>query len=194
MKADRYSHITDTELLDHYRADGNSEWIGILLQRYTLLLFGVCMKYLKNEEAAKDSVQQIILKVLSEASKYKIEFFKSWLYIVAKNHCLMRLRSKQERHLREINEDLEPAHLDLEKNELLRNEKTYELMEEAIGELTDEQRRCVILFYLHKNSYQQVSEKTGFSLLQVKSYIQNGKRNLKLLMEKKLKQEEQGKR
>src|SRR5947209_12879634 len=102
MKANRYDHITDGELLEHFYADGNGEWIGILLQRYTLLLLGVCMKYLKDETEAKDCVQQIFLKVLTELPKYKVEYFKSWLYMVAKNHCLMRLRDKGARTTKEL--------------------------------------------------------------------------------------------
>ena len=81
MKARRYDHITDDELLNLYHTDRNQEWIGILLERYTLLLLGVCMKYLKDETEAKDCVQQIFLKVLTEVGKYRIDYFKSWLYM-----------------------------------------------------------------------------------------------------------------
>ncbi|WP_315817406.1 RNA polymerase sigma factor [Paraflavitalea speifideaquila] len=84
MKPDQYAHITDQELLDRFYADHNNYWLGVLLQRYTLLLLGVCMKYLKNEEEAKDSVQQIFLKAITELHKYRVEYFKSWLYMVAK--------------------------------------------------------------------------------------------------------------
>lgn len=188
MKAERYNHIADGDLLDYYTADGNSEWIGILLERYTLLLLGVCMKYLKNEEEAKDCVQQIFLKVLSEAGKYKIDFFKSWLYMVAKNHCLMRLRDMHGKNTKEIIENAHLATEEEDKHELINNEKTYALLEEAIGELNEAQKQCVTLFYLQKKSYQQITSHTGYSLLQVKSYIQNGKRNLKLLLEKKMKE------
>ena len=187
MKSDQYKHITDTELIDYYTTDGNSEWLGILLERYTLLLFGVSMKYLKNEEEAKDAVQQIFLKVLGEAGKYKIDYFKSWLYMVAKNHCLMRLRTMQGKSTKEINERLQIAAAEENKSVWIENEKTYFLLEEAMKELNKEQEQCVLLFYLQKQSYHQIAEQTGYNLLQVKSYIQNGKRNLKLLLEKKMK-------
>ena len=193
MKTNRYDHITDAELLDLYYTDKNQEWIGILLERYTLLLLGVCMKYLKNETEAKDCVQQIFLKVLTEVSKYRIDYFKSWLYMVAKNHCLMKLRGKGAKSVKELNEE-QLAVTESAKDELLANEHTYDLLEEAIEELNEEQRQCVILFYLKKNSYQQITEKTGYSLLQVKSYIQNGKRNLKIILEKKLKQSREQKK
>ncbi|MBB1283860.1 sigma-70 family RNA polymerase sigma factor [Flavisolibacter sp. BT320] len=183
--ADRYQHITDNELLANYYADGNQEWIGILLQRYTLLLLGVCMKYLKDETEAKDCVQQIFLKVLTEVPKYKIDYFKSWLYMVAKNYCLMRLRDK-DKATKELTEKTNPAHNDTDKQDLLQNEKTYDLLEKAIDELNPEQKVCVTLFYLQKMSYQQIAAKTGFNLMQVKSYIQNGKRNLRIVLEKKL--------
>ena len=193
MKANRYDHISDKELLEYYYADNNQEWIGILLQRYTLLLLGVCMKYLKDETEAKDCVQQIFLKVLTEVSKYKIDYFKSWLYMVAKNHCLMRLREKGARGVKELSEQ-HIADAETDKQDLIQNEQTYNLLEEAIEELSEEQKLCVNLFYLQKKSYQQITERTGFTPMQVKSYIQNGKRNLKLILEKKLKQSGQQRR
>ena len=190
VKADQYNHITDQELLEKFYADHNNEWLGILLQRYTLLLLGISMKYLKNEEEAKDSVQQIFLKVIQELQKYKVEFFKSWLYMVAKNHCLMKLRDRQGKITAGINEQLtaKPEE-ESDRQALLQNDHALDLMEAALKELNPEQQQCVTLFYLQKKSYQQVSDETGFTMLQVKSYIQNGKRNLKILIEKKLSEE-----
>ena len=187
MKARLNDHMTDSELLELYYTDKDPEWIGRLLERYTLLLLGVCMKYVKDENEAKDCVQQIFLKVLTEVSKYRIEYFKSWLYMVAKNHCLMRLRDNGKKGSKELKEEM-LVHTEPEKEELIKNEQTYDLLEDAIAELSEEQRQCVILFYLKKNSYQQITVKTGLSLLQVKSYIQNGKRNLKIILERKLKE------
>ena len=179
-----YNHTDDKELLQRFYADGNNEWLGILLQRYTMLLFGVCMKYLKNEEEAKDAVQQVFLKSINELQKYKVEYIKSWLYMVAKNHCLMKLRDKGKYTL-EINDELLSAPQDgQELNEIKEKDKTLDSLSIALKELNKEQQLCVTLFYLDKKSYQQVSEITGYSLMQVKSNIQNGKRNLKILMEK----------
>lgn len=182
--------MTDDGLLQLYHQEKNSEWIGVLLQRYTLLLFGVCLKYLKNEDEAKDAVQQIFLKVLTEIERHNVAYFKSWLYTVAKNHCLMRLREQHGKKIKVLTENIMPQYEDLKKFELLQNEATFHFLEEALQELIPEQQDCVSLFYLQKKSYQQISVKTGFSLLQVKSYIQNGKRNLKTAIEKKLKAQE----
>ena len=189
MKAGRYDHITDAELLERYNTDRDQHWIGILLERYTLLLLGVCMKYLKDEHEAQDSVQQIFLKVLTEVGRYRIDYFKSWLYMVAKNHCLMKLRSTNGKILKEITDDV-IADTQTDLNELLENEKTYALLEAAINNLSPEQRQCVTLFYLQKKSYTQISEETGFSAMQVKSNIQNGKRNLKIALERKLNEQQ----
>ena len=106
MSIDKYKHISDQELLENFYTTHDAEWLGILVPRYTLLLLGVCMKYLKNEEEAKDSVQQIFLKVIQELHKYKVEYFKSWLYMVAKNHCLMKLREKHGKITTEITDRL----------------------------------------------------------------------------------------
>ena len=172
MKVSRYDHITDQELLTNFYADGDQEWIGILLQRYTLLLLGVCMKYLKDETEAKDCVQQIFLKVLTEVPKYKIEYFKSWLYMVAKNHCLMRLRDKGSKAVKELSEN-QAEYAETDRHQLQSDEVTYDLLEEAIKTLNEEQRKCVTLFYLQKQSYQQIAGRTGYTMMQVKSHIQN---------------------
>lgn len=186
---DKYKQKTDQELLDHYRTDGNTEWLGILLQRYTLLLFGVCMKYLKDEDEAKDAVQQIFLKVIQELGKYEVTFFKSWLYMVSKNFCLMRLREKQRIQSGALNEELiATPQEETDIRQLEQSDHTLELLQQGLKELNNEQQQCVTLFYLEKKSYQEISDQTGYNFMQVKSYIQNGKRNLRIWVEKKLKE------
>ncbi len=185
----KINHIDDNELLNNFYSDHNNEWLGELLPRYTLLLFGVCMKYLKNEEDAKDCVQQIFLKAINELHKYKVEYFKSWIYMIAKNHCLMKLRDKGKYSV-EINDKI-AATLDTseDKNLLIEKDNTLSEMQAALQQLNHEQQLCVTLFYLEKKSYTEIANKTGFSRMQVKSNIQNGKRNLRLLLEKKLNHE-----
>ncbi len=187
MTKDTFAHIEDKELLNRFYADRNNQWLGVLPERYTLLLFGVCMKYLREEEEAKDTVQQIFLKVITELQKYKVEYFKSWLYMVAKNQCLMKLRERQSRLPTEVPETIAATDDVFIRKEFLEKDHTFSLIEEGLNELNNEQKLCVTLFYLQKKSYQQITESTGFNLQQVKSYIQNGKRNLKLIVEKKLK-------
>ncbi len=182
MKSDKYHHITDTELLENFYKDHDNKWLGILLPRYTLLLLGVCMKYLKNEEDARDCVQQIFLKVINELHKYKVDYFKSWIYMIAKNHCLMKLRGNKNVSV-ELNETIISAEDgQINKTDLIEKETLLMRMQEAIKQLNREQQECVNLFYLQKKSYSEVSEITGFTMLQVKSHLQNGKRKLKLLM------------
>ena len=183
LKPGHYNHIEDRELLQHFYTDHNNEWLGILLQRYTLMLLGVCMKYLKNEEAAKDGVQHIFEKVIIEVHKYRVEYFKSWIYMIAKNHCLMKLRDKG-RYPVEINERVLATPDETEdRSSHIEKERILEGMKTALLRLNREQQQCVTLFYLEKKSYQEITEDTGYSLMQVKSHIQNGKRNLKLMME-----------
>lgn len=180
---------TDQELLEQYARKKDNRILGELLQRYTLLLFGVCMKYLKSEEESRDAVQQIYLKVITELPKYKIDHFKAWLYMVAKNHCLMKLRERKsgkgtalELSDTHVAVPAEDRTIDLK----IEKEKKLQLMEASLEELQKDQQICLKLFYLEKKSYQEIAEERGYTLLQVKSYIQNGKRNLKILIEKKL--------
>ncbi len=171
---------TDQELIALYQQSGNKDWLGILLQRYTLLLFGVGMKYLKNEDAAKDAVQQVFIKVISDFDKYTVEYFKSWLYTSMKNHCLMELRKKgivtTEIDLR-VQEDRSTESV---LQDAIDKEKKLQQLAVAIEQLNTEQRTCITLFYLEKKSYNEVASISGYSIQEVKSYIQNGKRNLKI--------------
>jgi RNA polymerase sigma factor (sigma-70 family) len=147
-------------------------------------LLGVCMKYLKNEEEAKDAVQQVFLKAINVLHKYKVEYFKSWIYMVAKNHCLMKLRDKG-RFTAEINErSASTAAEPEEKNRHIEKDRSLNNLALAMLQLNKEQQLCVTLFYLEKRSYQEIADQTAYSLMQVKSHIQNGKRNLKIIMER----------
>ncbi len=190
MNKKEFKHISDQDLLAQYYSNRDNRLLGILLQRYTLLLLGVCMKYLKNEEAAKDAVQQIFLKVIHELQRYQVQFFKSWLYMIARNHCLMQLRNHGVKNVAEIKEDIAEEEFPLQQQ--VEREKLLLLVETSVDELNYDQKTCITLFYLNKKSYQQITEQTGFSLMQVKSFIQNGKRNLKLLVEKKLREKNNG--
>ncbi len=178
--------MTDRELLDRYYADRNNNWLGLLLERYTLMLLGVCMKYMRQEEEAKDCVQQVFVKIITELPKYKVEYFSSWMYTIARNHCLMRIRDRHGHSPAALTDNMLTSWDDEGgKDTHMEKERRLELMTESLEELGKEQKSCVISFYLEKRSYQEIADSTGFTLMQVKSHIQNGKRNLKLLMEKK---------
>lgn len=179
---------SDLELIALYKDKGDNKVVGILFERYTHLVFGVCMKYLKDEDEAQDAVMQVFEKLLTDLKKHTVENFKGWLYMVSKNHCLMYLRGQKS--LREKNKELkkdipvlmestEVLHLEVENTK----ETTLTKLEECIGKLNDKQKISVELFFLKEKCYQEVADETGFSMNDVKSYIQNGKRNLKICME-----------
>jgi len=195
MTNEKYS-FSDNLLLQKYRENGDIECAGILLKRYSLLVFGVCMKYLKNSTDAKDASQQVFEKAILEAQKYDIPYFKSWIYSVARNHCLMQLRSAsfKPRILDEFPEELTTdsrSDHDIPLNAISKEEEESSLRQ-AIDQLNEEQSICIRLFYLKKLSYQEIQEKTGLSFQQVKSHIQNGKRNLRIILEKKYRNNEKG--
>ena len=184
MNSRTYHTEDDQTLLDLYYKTGNNEVLGVLLQRYTMLLLGVCMKYLKEEADAKDAVQQVIIKVIESLPRYKVTYFKSWLYMVAKNHCLMQLRNRKHPVLiipEELAADVTNESDSLE--HLMNKEKDLDSLGESILLLNQAQQSCIRLFYFDKKSYQEICDTTGYSILQVKSYIQNGKRNLKIMLE-----------
>jgi RNA polymerase sigma factor (sigma-70 family) len=183
LNSSQHTRLTDQEILKNFYAGHDNQWLGPLLERYTMLLFGVCMKYLKDPESARDAVQQIFLKAITELHKYEVSFFGSWIYMIAKNHCLMMLRN-QHRGI-PVDSITEPMAGSVSPDPM-EDERLLRELGEALQHLNPEQKTCIRMFYLEKKSYRAISTLTGFSLLQVKSHIQNGKRNLRLLLEKKL--------
>lgn len=176
---------TDQEMLDAFYTEKDNQLLGPLLQRYTLLLLGVSMKYLKNEAEARDAVQHVFMKAIQELQQTKVTYFKSWLYMIVKNHCLMQLRNRQNKPYITDADNIQITDKTLNKEVHLEKEKNLVYLQQSMDEINEEQRLCISLFFIEKKSYKQVAESTGFTMLQVKSFIQNGKRNLKLLVEKK---------
>jgi RNA polymerase sigma-70 factor (ECF subfamily) len=163
--------------------------LGELFQRYTHLVYGTCMNYLHDDEAAKDATMQIFENFIDHHPVKPITNFKNWLFVVAKNHCLMIFR--QNKHVERLKADnlheLQPEFMEFDSNlhHLLEESKVLgtEEVHEAINHLAEEQKVCVQLFFLEGMSYKDISEKTGYNQNQVKSYIQNGKRNLKIILD-----------
>jgi RNA polymerase sigma factor (sigma-70 family) len=180
---------SDIELIAHYKEKGDNTIVGVLFERHTHLVFGVCMKYLKDEDAAADAVMQVFEKLLADLKKHTVDNFKGWLYMVTKNHCLMHLRG--EKSLREKKKEFKKdAPVLMESSYVLHLEKentketSLSMLEECISKLNEKQKISVELFFLKEKCYQEVADETGFSMNDVKSFIQNGKRNLKICMEK----------
>jgi len=179
-KQKKYKLKTDEELVTLYKLERSSTCIAVIYERYGHLVMGTCMKYLKNEVESQDITMQIFEELHSKLLKHEINYFKSWLYMVTKNECFMFLRKSKSQNTTDFSEsyDVEQTIEDVQAKE-----KSLELLENAIEDLKLEQKRCVKLFYLEEKSYQQISTELNLSLMQVKSAIQNGKRNIKLQLE-----------
>ena len=177
-----YKKLSDEELVHRYVHRHEQVAMNFLFDRYGHLVLGVCLKYLKDGEAAKDATQQIFIKLLDDLHRFKVENFKPWLMQVSRNHCLMQLRSrvKVKNNELETNIVMEP---DEDWHHKIEEENLYNQLEQAIKELNREQRTCIEFFYLKKMTYAEITAITGYSMREVKSYLQNGKRNLKIKME-----------
>jgi len=179
------------ELLAEFRSGGDLEVLGELYSRYLHLVYGVCLKYLKNNEEAKDGVMQIFEKLIIEIPKHNIENFRSWLHVVTKNYCLMQLRSdrsEKEKFSEWLNDpaifmetvtDLHP----LDEDDDLRSMDSA--LEDCIERLKVEQKKCIRQFYFENRCYNEIASYLGLNEKKVKSHLQNGKRNLKICLEEK---------
>lgn len=180
-----YSRLSDKELINIFLEKSDNEIIGVFFERYSHLVLGLCLKYLKNKDEAQDAVIQIFSGLLTDLKKYKIDFFKSWLYVYSKNFCLMELRKKQSALKKEL-ELKENVHLIMDysnSEHLIIKEKQITLLQTAINSLNSQQKTCIELFFMENKSYTEIEKITKYSANEVKSHIQNGKRNLKLKME-----------
>ncbi|MBV6645710.1 MAG: sigma-70 family RNA polymerase sigma factor [Cyclobacteriaceae bacterium] len=158
--------------------------VGILYDRYLHLVYGVCLKYLGERERSKDATMAVFEKITEALKEQEVQYFKSWLYIVSKNYCLMQLR-KSKKELK-ISEDFVETNLveHLEDEDANRIDRDLTALEKCMKTLKKDQEQCVRLFYLDSKSYVEIEEITSFSLKKVKSHIQNGKRNLRICIER----------
>lgn len=178
--------ISDRELISAYKSSNDLAYISTLYQRYMDLVFGVCLKYFKDGEKSKDAVMDIYEELCKKLKIHEVDNFKGWLLVLARNYCLMQLRSPRNLKTTEFNADFmqsnQITHLE---NGMLEKEENFKKLEECMEQLTVEQKQSIELFFLQKKCYNEIAEITGFEWSKVRSYIQNGKRNLKICMEEK---------
>lgn len=186
-----YQQHSDQALVELYRAKQNRDALGVLFQRHSGMALSTAMKYLCNKESAADLVMQVFEKVMKDLPRHEVQDFRPWLYRVVKNACLMDLRKsremparseQEEKYQRLVMENRAQEH----PSEKMETESNLLKLEQAIANLSDEQCVCIRLFYLEQKSYAEVAEQTGYTMGKVKSYIQNGKRNLQISMQKSI--------
>jgi len=174
----------DADLIKSYKSSGDLGVLGQLYNKYMHLVFGVCVNYLKDEEQSKDAVMQIFEELVVKLRVHEVQNFKSWLHVLTRNHCLMALRKNSKNETVSLEdtfvENTDFVHLDIDDAK----ESKLSVMEKCMDKLPEEQKVTVDLFYLQEKCYKEVAEITGYDMLKVKSYIQNGKRNLKICIEK----------
>ncbi len=176
--------LTDTELVSGFKTSGDLDLVAELFGRYTSMIYGVCVKYLKDRDDAKDAVMQVFEKLPASLKTHEIANFKSWVYVTARNHCLMQIRAKKGKKTEELGPEVVENDFLLHLQDESDLETDLGRLEGCIGQLAAEQQSCVRLFYLEEKCYKEIAGITGFDLNKVKSHIQNGKRNLKICMEK----------
>ncbi len=192
FRSSNLTTLSDEELINRFREEENSLYVGELFSRYAHMAFGVCMKYFKSEESSRDGVMHVYESLIEDLKKHDVNNFKGWFHMVVKNHCLMELRKKKsEGKRKEEFEKDEALFMELEQQVHLLTETTVEKdldlenLNDCLTQLKEEQRVCVELFFLQEKCYKEVSRSTNFDIKKVKSYIQNGKRNLKNCLENK---------
>ena len=182
--------LTDEKLLQNFCQSGDLDILGDLYARYMDLVYGLCLKHFKNREDAKDAVIQIFEKLVVEIPKHDIKAFKSWLYVVAKNYCLMELRKARRIQLRLLTDEQELANFmeKVDEQHPIDGEPDgpdEEALKACIEKLKRQQKECIELFYFENKSYREISAALELEERKVKSYIQNGKRMLKICLESK---------
>lgn len=179
--------MPDADLVEAYRKTGNLAQLGELYQRYMELVYGVCLKYLKQPEDAQDAVMMIFEELVTKLQKHQVDNFKSWLYTLAKNHCLMRLRSEKKTRTAKIEDEFMQLEEDGHLEEVLARENNFQQLDYCLGQLTTDQRKVIELFYLEGKCYNEIQNLTGLKWNTVRSFIQNGRRNLRLCIESRQK-------
>ena len=176
---------SDHELLKKFSKTGDMDYLAELFSRYAHLIFAVSMKYLQSREDAEDMSIKVFEVLARKISDQDIANIGGWIHVVTKNECLMQIRSSSRAKQREIifAEDVEnePVQHHMSETDV---EESLRKLEDCINSLVKEQKQCVELFYKQEKCYKEIANLTGYELKKVKSYLQNGKRNLTNCMNK----------
>ena len=175
---------SDDELVSSFKATGDLSVLGTLYQRYMDLVYGVCLKYLRIPENAQDSTIAIFEELVVKLKKHEVEHFRAWLYSLAKNHCLMRIRSEKKSVTVAFDVELMQSEENLHLNGELDREESFRKLDDCMEKLDPDQKIVIELFYLQGKCYKEISEITGLEWIKVRRFIQNGRRNLKICMDK----------
>jgi RNA polymerase sigma-70 factor (ECF subfamily) len=182
----KQDNISDEELLSLYRKTGKAEHFDLLYERYIPLIYGLCLKYLKNPEKSQDAVIDIFESLSGKIGNYDIKIFKNWIYSVAKNHCFKILKDNKKEIIVDFDSQLMESDtiLDLLDEETNKNKEKESALTKCLEQLPEPQRIAVLKFFYEEKSYADIVDETGYNIKSVKSYIQNGKRNLKICIDK----------
>jgi RNA polymerase sigma-70 factor (ECF subfamily) len=178
---------TDEQLIELYRQTNDRDYIGRLFERYASFVFAISMKYLKDKEKSRDNTMVVFEKLLENLNRFDVKNFKAWLHMVTKNQCLMQIRSEKSKS-KNLNQFAYEEESFMEKEPELHHDQENDIeinlsnLNEALKTLGEKQKKCIELFYIQEKSYVEVAEITGFTMNEVKSFIQNGKRNLKIYL------------
>ena len=179
--------ISDNDLIAAYKESNDTKYVSTLYQRYMELVYGICLKYFKEPERSKDAVMDIFEELVKKLKVHEVSYFKGWLHTLARNYCLMQLRSPKNMKITEFSGDSlmqshDNTHLT---NEAFEKEENYKKLEDCMRKLPEDQQKSIELFFIQNKCYNEIAEITGYDWSKVRSYIQNGKRNLKICMEGK---------
>lgn len=178
-------HLTDEALLSHFQQSGDLAYLSALYERYMPMVYGVCLKIYRDPLKSEDAVMSIYEELVRKAREHQIESFRGWLYVLARNYCLMEWR-KNNRHRTDYHAPENMVYYDAV-------EATFEVelpvekgkpLEKCMGELPHQQRKSVELFYFEDKSYKEIAVLMAEEVGKVRSYIQNGRRNLRICLEK----------
>lgn len=175
---------TDEMLTKAFQSSGDQKLLAKMYLRYADVVYGTSLKYLKDHELAKDAVMDIYHELIDKLPRHEVKDFKSWLYVVAKNHCLMQLRKSKKMTTVEFEPAVMQFHDTLHPDYDPEKESNLIKLENCIEKLQKEQQQAIRLFYMENKCYNEIADIVNNDWNRVRSLIQNGRRNLKNCMEK----------
>lgn len=103
-----HTALTDTEIIRLYLLNQDQQYFGMLYRKYAPKVFGKCLSLLRDEEAARDAMQDIFMKIMLNLSGFgERAQFSTWVYSITYNFCIDVIRKRKGKNL--FTEDIEKA-------------------------------------------------------------------------------------
>lgn len=170
---------------------GDKEAFSLVVDRYSDMVYTLCLRMLGVEADAADAAQEVFVKVYRSMAGFQEKSkFSTWIYRIAYNHCISVIRKKV-KIIDMVDElpDVEVNNQDVSGLELISSEERKRYLNMAIEALAETDAVVITLFYYDELSLEEIAEVTGLTNANIRIKLHRSRKKMYMVLSEYLKKE-----